>query len=51
LYLKSIDKGENALGLSNILSENLLKKESSPKDYQEFIVPQYIADGLKWLLK
>lgn len=51
LYLKSVDKGENALELSNILSTNLLNKETNPKDYQQFVVPQYIVDGLKWLLK
>lgn len=50
LYLKSVDKGENALILSSILSENY-KKKVTGGIFQEFIVPQYIEEGLKWLLK
>ena len=51
LYLKSIDKGENALELSNLLTENLLNKNIDSDNFEDFIVPQYIVKGLQWLLK
>lgn len=50
LYLKSIEKGEYALDLSNILEDNWEKRDN-PKEYREFIVPEYIEKGLQWLLK
>lgn len=49
-YLKSVPKGENALITSHILTENLSKSDI-PDEYNEFVVPQYIEEGLSWLLK
>jgi putative ATP-dependent endonuclease of OLD family len=46
-YLNSVGKGENALELSYILSENLEKKGTA--DFIEFNVPQYIKDAIEEL--
>lgn len=46
-YLKSVGKGENALELSYILSENLKKKGTA--EYEEFIVPRYIKEAIEEL--
>lgn len=46
-YLNSVGKGENALELSYILSENLDKKGTD--DFIEFNVPKYIKDAIKEL--
>lgn len=46
-YLNSVGKGENALELSHILSENLEKKGTA--DFIEFNVPQYIKDAIEEL--
>jgi SMC domain protein len=50
LYLKSIEKGEYALELSNILEDNLENRDIG-KPHNDFVVPHYIEEGLKWLLK
>ena len=50
LYLKSIEKGEYALELSNILEDNLENRKIG-KPHNDFNVPQYIEEGLTWLLK
>ena len=47
-YLNSVGKGENALELSNVLKENLMKKEEERK---VFIVPEYIKKSIEWLLR
>jgi len=47
-YLNSIDKGNNALELCNILEENLLLPEAERKIFN---VPQYIKDAIEWLLQ
>ena len=46
-YLNSVSKGNNALELNVALMNNLDKPE---EDRDEFHVPQYIIDALKWLL-
>lgn len=50
LYLKSVDKGEYALDLSNVLEDNL-ENRNAGRHYNEFVVPKYIEEGLQWLLK
>ncbi len=50
LYLKSLGKGENALLLSSILSANYANKDN-PEKFHTFNVPEYIKNGLEWLLK
>lgn len=49
-YLKSVNKGDNALFTSTLLSENLGNINDKEK-FHEFKVPKYIEDGLTWLLK
>ncbi|MBL4559390.1 MAG: AAA family ATPase [Labilibaculum sp.] len=44
-YLNSVGKGENALELSYILSNNLAKRGTV--DFIEFNVPQYIKDAIE----
>ena len=46
-YLNSVGKGENALELSYILSENLKKKGTD--DFVEFVVPNYIKNAIEEL--
>lgn len=46
-YLNSVGKGENALLLSDVLERNLEKIGTD--EYQEFVVPQYIKDGIDFL--
>lgn len=46
-YLNSVGKGENALELSSVLIENLLKKGKD--GYQEFHVPSYIREAIEWM--
>jgi putative ATP-dependent endonuclease of OLD family len=46
-YLSSVAKGENALELVFALEENLGKKGKD--GYQNFRVPCYIQDALKWI--
>ncbi|EJQ9993023.1 MULTISPECIES: ATP-dependent nuclease [Vibrio harveyi group] len=46
-YLNSVGKGENALLLSDVLERNLEKLGTD--EYQEFVVPQYIKDGIDFL--
>jgi len=46
-YLNSVGKGENALELSYVLSENLAKKGTT--DFKEFIVPDYIKQAIDWI--
>lgn len=47
-YLNSVEKGANALELSNVLKENLTKKEEERK---VFVVPEYIKEAIEWLLQ
>jgi hypothetical protein len=47
-YLNSIDKGENALELCNILEDNLLLNEDERKIFN---VPPYIQNAIEWLLQ
>lgn len=42
-YLNSIGKGENALELAYALEENLINNT------QDFVVPKYIEEALKWI--
>ncbi len=46
-YLNSVGKGENALELSYILSQNLEKKDTD--EFVEFNIPQYIKDAIEEL--
>ena len=46
-YLNSVVKGENALELAYALEKNLNKKGQA--GYQNFIVPNYIANALVWI--
>ncbi|MFC4634645.1 ATP-dependent endonuclease [Dokdonia ponticola] len=46
-YLNSVGKGENALELSFVLSENLSKKGTD--DFIEFNVPKYIKNAIEEL--
>ena len=46
-YLNSVGKGENALELSYILSENFKKKGTD--DFVEFVVPNYIKNAIEEL--
>jgi hypothetical protein len=46
-FLNSVGKGENALELSYILSENFKKKGTD--DFVEFIVPNYIKNAIEEL--
>jgi putative ATP-dependent endonuclease of OLD family len=46
-YLNSVGKGENALELSYILSENLKKKGTN--DFVEFKIPNYIKNAIEEL--
>jgi len=46
-YLNSVGKGANALELSNVLKENLEKKEV---DRKAFDVPEYIKKAIEWLI-
>ncbi|MGO4530111.1 ATP-dependent endonuclease [Paenibacillus sp. 2TAF8] len=48
-YLNSIGKGENALELAYILTDNINKK--GKEGYQEFVVPHYIKEAISWVLK
>ena len=47
-YLNSIGKGANALELSYVLKDNLMKKEGERKSFE---VPDYIKQAIKWLLQ
>lgn len=44
-YLNSIGKGENALELAYALEENLTNKT------EEFIVPEYIEEAIRWIIE
>ena len=44
-YLNSIGKGENALELAYALEENLTNNT------EDFVVPKYIEEALKWICK
>ena len=46
-YLNSVGKGENALELASVLKDNLELKNQD--EYQEFIVPEYIANAIEWV--
>lgn len=46
-YLHSVNKGEQAFNLANVLSVNM----EGPNKCICFNVPKYIKSGLKWLLK
>ncbi|WP_253907841.1 hypothetical protein [Bacillus sp. WMMC1349] len=46
-YLNSIGKGENALELASVLKDNLELKGQD--EYQDFIVPKYIANAIQWV--
>ena len=48
-YLNSVGKGENALELAYALKENL--KKPGENGYEEFIIPEYIQDAIKWVCK
>lgn len=48
-YLNSIGKGENALELASLLKDNLLLKGTD--DYEEFVIPEYISNAIKWVCK
>lgn len=50
LYLKSVEKGEYALDLSNILEDNL-ENQKNGESFNVFVVPNYIKEGIQWLLK
>lgn len=44
-YLNSIGKGENALELACALEDNLINET------EEFIVPEYIEEAIKWIIE
>lgn len=44
-YLNSIGKGENALELACALEENLINET------EEFIVPEYIEEAIRWIIE
>ncbi|RFA31967.1 ATP-dependent endonuclease [Virgibacillus dokdonensis] len=46
-YLNSVGKGENALELASVLKDNLELKGQD--EYQDFIVPEYIANAIQWV--
>jgi len=46
-YLNSVGKGENALELFYVLSENLEKKGTA--EYKDFDVPCYIKNAIEWI--
>lgn len=46
-YLNSVGKGENALELASVLKDNLELKNQD--EYQDFIVPEYIANAIEWV--
>lgn len=46
-YLNSVGKGENALELASDLKDNLCLKGTD--EYQEFTVPKYISQAIKWV--
>ncbi|MFE9279658.1 ATP-dependent endonuclease, partial [Paenibacillus glucanolyticus] len=48
-YLNSVGKGENALELAYVLSDNLSKKGTD--DFQEFVVPTYIEEAITWIIQ
>ncbi|WP_025692798.1 ATP-dependent nuclease [Paenibacillus zanthoxyli] len=48
-YLNSVGKGENALELAYILTDNINRK--GKEGYQEFIVPSYIKEAITWVLR
>ncbi|MEE4570768.1 AAA family ATPase [Paenibacillus polymyxa] len=48
-YLNSVGKGENALELAYVLTDNLYK--SGTADYQEFKVPNYIKEAITWIIQ
>ncbi|PAD92929.1 ATP-dependent nuclease [Shouchella clausii] len=45
-YLNSIQKGENAYELANVLEENLLNNNTA-----KFSVPEYIKEAISWICK
>ncbi|WJQ81923.1 ATP-dependent nuclease [Brevibacillus brevis] len=47
-YLNSVGKGENALELACVLTDNLDKKGKA--GFQEFIVPNYIKEAITWIV-
>lgn len=46
-YLNSVGKGENALELASVLKDNL--ELQGQDEYQDFIVPEYIANAIQWV--
>ncbi|MCC3667463.1 ATP-dependent endonuclease, partial [Staphylococcus epidermidis] len=46
-YLNSIGKGENALELASVLKDNLESKGQI--EYEDFVVPKYIEDAIRWV--
>lgn len=46
-YLNSIEKGENALELSSILYEYILKDKSL--EHKDFNIPEYIKEAIDWV--
>jgi predicted ATP-dependent endonuclease of OLD family len=48
-YLNSIGKGENALELASVLTDNLYKIGTA--DFQEFKVPNYIKEAITWIIQ
>ncbi len=48
-YLNSIGKGENALELAYLLTDNLNKK--GEVDHQELTVPNYIKEAITWIIQ
>ncbi|WP_341282077.1 AAA family ATPase [Paenibacillus sp. FSL H8-0537] len=48
-YLNSVGKGENALDLAYVLTDNFNKKGKD--GFQEFIVPNYIKEAITWILQ
>lgn len=47
IYLNSVDKGEHALELAYKLEDNFKKKGQD--GYEEFKVPKYIENAIKWV--
>ncbi|OMD04100.1 AAA family ATPase [Paenibacillus sp. FSL R5-0636] len=47
-YLNSVGKGENALELASVLTDNLYKIGTA--DFQEFKVPNYIKEAIAWII-
>ncbi|MEK5034924.1 AAA family ATPase [Paenibacillus sp. FSL R7-0302] len=48
-YLNSVGKGENALELASVLTDNFYKRGTD--DFQTINVPNYIKDAITWIVE